>query len=105
VVFGLHPHPVEAVARGYPQLAKPTATKRTTGRSLPFVFINLFLNAGLGLIVPLHARLFLAFGLRGGGLDGLSKHWRRNGGSNGQGYDGCEALHWDIPPIFTWLSE
>ena len=68
--------------------------KRTTGQKTcrPTEYM-LLLNTGLGLIIPLHVRVFLAFRLRGGGGLGLSKGRRCEDGSDAQGNNGRDGFH------------
>ena len=72
--------------------------KRTTGQKTcrPTEYM-LLLNTGLGLIIPLHVRVLLAFGLRGGGLDGaLSNGLRCKQGGDAQDDNGRDRFHWEF---------
>ena len=53
----------------------------------------LLLNAGLGLVIPPHVGVLLAFRLRGGGGLGLSKGRSSEDGSDAQGNNGRDGFH------------
>jgi len=67
-------------------------TKGATSWAVPYLS-GLLLDAGLGLVIPPHARVLLALGLSGGGLDGLRKGRRCDERADRHGYDCCESLH------------